>query len=312
MKNLIDVSVIITVCGRYDEIGKLHREYKKALEQYKGKFEFIYVLDGDYPVVFDSLMGLKNSGENISIIKFAKWFGEATAITAGCEHSSGEIILTLPAYSQICAEALPDFITRLDKSDMIVARRWPRIDSLFNRVQSKIFNFMQILLTGYKFHDLGCGVRAFKRHVLNDINIYGDQHRFLPVLVSQQGFNVKEINVAQSSSDKSLRVYSLGVYVRRFLDILTVFFLTKFTKKPLRFFGLIGFSVFVVGSIFLLYVVVERLFFDQPLADRPALLLSSLFVVLGVQIFILGLIGELVIFVNRSGTKDYSIEEIID
>lgn len=312
MAKLIDVSVIIAICGRFDDVDELYGEYKKALEEYTSKYEFIYVLDGDYPEVLDSLMSLKSAGENISIIKFSKWFGEATSITAGFEHSSGEVVLTLPAYGQIRAENLSDFIPILENYDMIVARRWPRIDSLLNRIQGKIFNFMQVLLTGYKFHDLGCGVRAFKRHVLEEVKIYGDQHRFLPILVSQQGFNVKEIDVAQSSSDKSLRVYSLGVYVRRFLDILTVFFLTKFTKKPLRFFGLLGSSSFVIGLMLLMYISVERVWIGKALADRPILLLGSLLLVLGVQLFALGLIGELIIFSHAKDIKEYKIEKIIN
>jgi len=159
---------------------------------------------------------------------------------------------------------------------------------------------------------MGCGVRLFSKKVAQEVTIYGDQHRFLPLLVSQKGFRVAEVELPQSQSDMHKRLYTPGVYLRRLLDILTVFFLVKFTKKPLRFFGLIGSIIFILGLLFLAYVVFERLFFDLPLADRPALLLSSLLVVLGVQVFVLGLIGELVIFTHATELDEYEIEEIID
>jgi hypothetical protein len=142
--------------------------------------------------------------------------------------------------------------------------------------------------------------------------LYGDQHRFAPLLADRLGFRIKEVDVRQSSKEKSWRVYPFGVYPRRLLDLLTVFFLVKFTKKPLRFFGLIGAGTFVIGGLIMLYLVIERLFFGSALADRPALLLSSLLVVLGVQIFALGLIGELIIFTHAKHIKEYTIDEVIN
>jgi hypothetical protein len=144
-----------------------------------------------------------------------------------------------------------------------------------------------------------------------ELPLYGDQHRFLPLLAARLGFRIGEVNVAQSRKEKFWRLYRPGVYPRRLLDLLTVFFLIKFTKKPLRFFGLIGAATFLLGGLLTLYLVIERLFFGVPLAQRPALLLSSLLVVLGVQIFALGLIGELIIFTHAKDIKEYTIDEII-
>lgn len=195
---------------------------------------------------------------------------------------------------------------------MVVARRFPRHDSLFNRVQTRFFNWLITAITGSAFRDLGCNVRAFKRQVVADIPLYGDQHRFLPLLASRHGYRIKEVDLAQSKREASLRIYRLGVYPRRLLDLLTVFFLVKFTKKPLRFFGLIGTATFAAGALITSYLVVQRLFFGVALAERPALLLSSLLMVLGVQVFALGLIGELIIFTHARDIKEYAIEEIIN
>ncbi|MBL1277359.1 MAG: glycosyltransferase [Ectothiorhodospiraceae bacterium] len=311
MNKKVDVSVIVPVSERFDDVAVLYKEYKEALQATDNSFEFVYVLDGEFPDVLADLISLQASGEQITIIKLAKWFGEATALTAGFEHSSGDMILTLPAYFQIESVDIPKLLTELQNNDMVVARRWPRIDSSVNQFQTRLFHWA-LGFTGCTFQDLGCAVRAFKRQVINEVTVYGDQHRFLPVLAERRGFQISEIDVRQSTQDSQRRVYSPGVYIRRLLDFITVFFLVKFTKKPLRFFGLIGSGTLAIGGIMLLVLIIERLFFGEALADRPALLLSSLLIVLGVQVFAIGLIGELIIFTHAKDLKEYTIAEIIN
>ena len=150
-----------------------------------------------------------------------------------------------------------------------------------------------------------------KRRVLEEIELYGDQQRFLPVLADRRGFRVTEVDVRQASDDRFKGTYGPRIYARGFLDIFTVFFLVRFTKKPLRFFGMIGVATFGIGAVLQLYMVIERLFMQRALADRPALLLSSLLIVLGMQIFALGLLGELIIFVHAGNTKDYQVDRVI-
>jgi glycosyltransferase involved in cell wall biosynthesis len=308
----IDVAVIVPVSERYDPVHELYDAYKKALQSAGCNYEFTYVLDGPFPDVLDQLKQLQDQGEPLRVVKLARWFGEATALSAGFENSRGDIILTLPAYYQIEPAQITKLLKEVPDHDMVIGRRFPRVDSQLNRFQTTLFNSALNLVTGGSFRDLGCGVRAFKRQVTAKIPLYGDQHRFLPVLASRQGYRIKEVDVAQSSKDKFRRVYRLGLYARRLLDMLTVFFLVKFTKKPLRFFGLIGLATFAGGALITLYLIVQRLFFEMPLAERPALLLSSLLIVLGVQIFALGLIGELIIFTHAKDIKEYTIEEIIN
>ena len=148
--------------------------------------------------------------------------------------------------------------------------------------------------------------------VLEEIVLYGDQHRLLPALAERQGFRTHEVKVRQSPLDRNEKGYSAKEYLHRLLDIFAVFFLVRFTKKPLRFFGMVGASILALGSLVMLYVVVERLFFGVALADRPVLLLSSLMVVLGLQLFALGLLGELIIFTHAGGMKDYQIDRVIE
>jgi glycosyltransferase involved in cell wall biosynthesis len=306
------VAVIIPVSERYDSVAELYNDYKRAIQATELDFEFTYVLDGEFPEVLHALQELQRHGEPLRIVKLAKWFGEATALSAGFENSQGEIILTLPAYHQVEAAELPRLIKALDGADMVVVRRFPRADSRFNRMQTGLFNWFFRAMTGSVYRDLGCGARAFKRQVATEIPVYGDQHRFLPLLASQQGFTVREVDLAQSTKDRPLRVYRPGVYPRRMLDLLTVFFLAKFTKKPLRFFGLVGIAIFAIGALGVLYLVADRLVFDVALAERPALLLSSLLMVLGAQVFALGLVGELVIFTHAREIKEYTIDRTVN
>lgn len=312
MGSVIELSVIIPVVERYDDIAELYGLYKKGLEDSKHSYEFIYVIDGDFGEVSANLKRLIADGEKIKVIQLARWFGEATALTIGMQHSSGDVILTLPAYQQIEAYEIPRLVESLKGYDMVIARRWPRKDSLFNRIQSRVFHLFLNPVSEFKFHDIGCGVRVFKKRVAQEVNIYGDQHRFLPILAHKYGFRVLEVDAVQSKKDTLQRVYSPGVYVQRILDIFSIFFLVKFTKKPLRFFGILGSSVFAVGFSILLYLLFTKVFQGVPLADRPILLLGTLLVVLGVQVFAIGLLGEIIIFTHAKDIKEYTIDQIIN
>jgi hypothetical protein len=150
------------------------------------------------------------------------------------------------------------------------------------------------------------------REVAGELNLYGDLHRFIPVIAYKQGFKIAEIPIRQHPMNRAVRIQKPGVYLRRFLDILIVFFLTKFTKKPLRFFGLIGSTLFISGSLITLYLGLYRLFGFGGIAERPMLLLGVLLIVLGVQLLSIGLIGEIVIFTHAREMKDYRVEEILD
>jgi len=312
VETLIEISAIVPVSERQDDIQALYADYRAALDSLDRSCEIIFVLDGAFPEAREALATLHSQGEPLKVIQLAQSFGEAAAFTVGLERAQGEIIMTLPSYYQADPAEIPRLIQRLDKNDMVIGRRWPRTDSGFKRLQTDIFHGIVKFVADSSFQDLGCSMRVFRRQVAEEIPLYGDLHRFLPVLAEKRGFRVCEVNVAQSQRDTAPSVYRPGVYLRRILDILTVFFLVKFTKKPLRFFGLIGSATFAFGGLVLLVVIFQRLFMDVSLAGRPALLLSTLFVVLGVQLFALGLIGELIIFTHARDIKEYTIDEVLE
>ena len=306
------ISVIVPITERHDDLFDMYREYKNALSSLHTPYEMIVVVDGPFDKAYRQLKTLKSEGENLTIIKQARAFGESTAIMAGFRKSTGNVILLVPAYHQVDMAEFPRILEGLDGSDMVVARRWPRSDSRLNQIQTNLFHRIVHFMAGDVVSDIGCGVRLFRREILEEINLYGDLHRFLPILASRQGFKVREVDIRQSPKEKRLRTYPVGIYLRRLIDLLTVFFLIKFTKKPLRFFGLTGTAVLVTGLAITGYLVTGRLFFGMGLSERPLFLIGILFVVLGLQIFAIGLIGEIIIFTHAREIKEYTVEEIIN
>jgi glycosyltransferase involved in cell wall biosynthesis len=308
----IALSVIMPVGKRHAvDIAALYTEYRAGLASLEMPYEFIIVIDGPKPEIAASLQRLLARGENLVVISLTKRFGEATALMAGFLRASGRIIVTAPAYHQIQGAEIGKLVRALDKADLAIGRRWPRVGSRFEVLRRNAFHRLIAAVTGQRFNDLGCGARAMKRRVLEEISLYGDQHRFLPVLANRQGFRVSEVDVGQSPLDRYRGGYATREYAHRVLDIFTVFFLVRFTKKPLRFFGMLGASTFVIGALLVAWLAIDRLVFMHPLADRPALLLSSLLVVLGMQLFALGLLGELIIFTHARDIKDYQIDEVV-
>jgi len=306
------ISVVVPISDRRDDILNLYRDYEAALTESTKSFDFIFVLDGDFNDTFARLQEMRAEFDNITIIRLARQFGESTALNAGFEHATGELILTLPPYYQIEPSALPALIRSFHSYDMIIGRRWPRTDSLLNRIGTRLFHRIIRLMTGYTYRDLGCGVRLIRHDVVENVTLYGDLHRFLPVLANYYGYTVKEVSLPQSKHDPRVRLYRPGIYFRRMLDLFAVFFVVKFTKKPLRFFGLVGGTLAIIGGVLLSGIAYQRLFLDVALGNRPALLLSTLLIVLGTQLIALGLIGELIIFTHARELREYHIAEIVN
>lgn len=309
----VELSVIIPISVKdfYDGVTALYKEYKESVESTALSHEFIFVTDAESSAILDELNYLANEDGKIKIVKLAKWFGDAAALNAGFENAEGAKILTLPAYKQIDNNEIPILIKSFGDEDMLIASRARVKDKFFHRLQARIFHYLVRLSLGMNFSDLGCKVRILKREVLDRVYLYGDQYRFLPLLASRYGFKVKERKVSSYYTDSPREIYSFGHYTERIVDLISIFFLIKFTKKPLRFFGLPGFIIFLAGCIIALYLFIERVIFDTGLADRPIVLVSILLIVFGIQLFAIGLVAEIIIFTHSKESKDYIVDEII-
>jgi glycosyltransferase involved in cell wall biosynthesis len=274
--------------------------------------EFIFIDDGVGGKVFQTLQRLQETHDHVKIVKFKQDFGEAVALSVGFEKARGDIIITLASFMQTDPADLHKLLKELeDGADLVVGWRYPRVDPLLNRWQSAAFNWITRRLTSLPLHDLNCSLRVMRRRIIENIPIYGDQFRFLPVLAHRQGYRVKEVQVRHVEEMGQTGIYSLGSYVRRMIDILTLFFLVKFTKKPLRFFGLIGAALFGAGFLINVYLTIIRVM-GSPIGNRPMLLLGVLLMVVGIQTFSLGLVGEIVIFTHAKEIKEYNIEQFLE
>jgi glycosyltransferase involved in cell wall biosynthesis len=276
-------------------------------------FEFIFIVDGNFTTAYEDLKELKSNGNPIKIIKYARTFGESNALMEGFQQAKGGKILTLASYMQVEPSDLDKIFSAYNNgNDLVITRRFPRKDPLINKIQSKAYHYIIRKLTGVKFKDITSGMRLINKNILPEFHLYGDLHRFIPIFALRQGLKVKEVNVTQRKEDTQIRLVKPGIYLRRGLDLLTLFFLIKFTKKPLRFFGLIGSAICIPGILVTSYLAILRLFGKIGLANRPLLLLGILLVVFGLQLFSVGLIGELILFTRAKEIEHYRIDEIIE
>jgi hypothetical protein len=306
------LSVLVVVSPSIRDVDAVYEDYRRILGAAVEDLEFVFVLDGPNPSVRQQLIRRRGQGEAIQIVQVARHAGEASCTMLGAREAAHDRLLLLPPYHELEPEALGDFVLEGWESDVAVAVRDPRSDGAVSQAAGRAFGAIVRWLTREKFEDIGCPVRLVRRNVLDEISLYGDLHRFLPVLARQRGFRVSERRAAQARSEDRVQLHGPGHYLRRLLDLLAVFFVGKFTKKPLRFFGLVGSFLIGIGGIVLAFVVFERLLFDVSLATRPALLLSVLSIVVGLQSFALGLLGELIIFTHAAELKEYAVAETVN
>lgn len=306
-----EVLAIVPVGARRDQAGAVYWDYKRALESSGFSYALTFVLDGPAPEFASELKELLSAGEDFSVISLTRRFGEATAIMAALDTCDSQVVLILPAHSQIDSTEIPRLLSSLGENDGVVCRRWPRAGGLFESLRRRVFHWLLRIVTGCRFRDLGCGARAFYRQVLIDLDLYGEQQIFVALLAENRGYRIEEVDIRQSPQDFFRGIYTPRDYLRSLLDIFTIFFLLRFTKKPLRFFGMVGFIIGLIGCLLVAWLVIERLFLGVSLGERPALIVACLMVVVGLQLIALGLLGELIIFTHADQMKDYQIARII-
>lgn len=293
----VEISVVCPVTRHATALAAGYAEYAKVLAATGRSVEFLYVIDGPRDDVAQTLTAIEDDRFQVRVFRTARGFGESTALQVGFEKARGRIVLTVPDRPQIDPEVLTRVLAELDAGhEAVVTRRDPRTDALPNRIQSRVFHSLVRRAVGQRFHDLTCGVRGFTRDAARRLDLYGDQHRFIPVIAMRNGHRVVEISAPQHPDNKALRLREPFVYARRILDIFNIFFLARFTRKPLRFFGSVGLSLGLAGFAITAWLTIQRLLKISALADRPLLLLGVLLIVLGVQVTAIGMLAEIIIF----------------
>jgi hypothetical protein len=308
-----DISVVIPVCHGRGDLCELYRQYSREISKTSYSCEFIFVIDGNDLGMSDRQRQLTELDPEVRVLTLNRSLGEAAALAFGFENARAPIVVTLPAYFQVEPSEIQQVIKTLTQGevDLVVSQRCPRKESLFGQLRSHVFHRLVGVVTGRTHQDLACGVRAMKRQVAREVALYGDLHYFFPILAYQRGFNVAEITVQPSRHDSGHRVFQPVSYLRRVLDLVNLFFLFKFTRKPLRFFGSVGLALFGSGALITGYLGAYRLLEFGGISQRPLLMLGVLLMVVGVQLFSIGLLGELIIFTHAREAKEYQIHDVL-
>lgn len=308
----VDVSIVVPVTTAGAEIEPILRGYSEALGQSGHAHEFVFVLDGIGGSVERELRSYLKQYP-IKIVRLqGGGLGESIAMSAGVDRAAGEFVINAPQYLQSEPEDLRNVVQALESgADFVATWRQPRVDPWLNRLQSRVFNACLRILMGIKFHDLNSSLRGMRRHVLEQVNVYGELYRFLPVLAMRQGFRTVEVKVRHREEKGREGFYGVGVYLRRMLDILAITFLTRFTQRPLRFFGMLGIIAIAIGVALAIVPLYEK-FTDVGGAARPVLVLAAVMSAFGIQLIGFGLVGEIIIFTQAGNLRDYKVEEDVD
>lgn len=300
------LTVIVPVESDDLDLALAHAAIREAVRPLAREIEYLYVLDGALEAARERLERLAAAGEPVAILQFPRAFGRAAALSVAFREAKGDVVLTLPPEGEVETEELPKLVAALARADLVVAARQLEDKPASGRIRK--LEWLARLLLGNPFTDLRCRVRLMRRAVADELVLYGNQDRFLPLLAQSAGFRVVEVPVR----GRLVHAPSRGADPGMLLDLLTVFFLFRFVQKPFRFFGGIGLGLVAAGGLGTAWLVLERLAFGTPLANRPALILATLTLVLGIQIVAVGLIGEIVAFAHARSLRRYRIERIVE
>ena len=309
----IDVSIVIPLLNEAENLDQLYSQLASALNNLDRTSEIIFVDDGSNDGSFEILKKLQDEDERVWVIRFRRNFGQTAGFSAGFDAARGKVVITMDADLQNDPADIPRLLEKIDEGyDVVSGWRIDRQDTLITRkLPSRAANALISKLTGVALHDYGCSLKAYRREVIQNIKLYGEMHRFIPALASWMGVQVAEIPVNHRARQFGKSKYGLGRIVRVILDLLTVKFLLDYATRPIQIFGLLGLISFGGGVALGGYLSIARLFFNQPLGDRPILLLAVLLIVLGVELIIMGLLGELIVRTYHETQKKpiYMIKE---
>ena len=312
----LDLSLVVLASNVKPQIPlfqEMMATWREKLDGLGQTYEVIVVDDGVGDEFFAAADEIRKGWSSVRIVRFRRCFGESVALDTAVEMSRGRYVVTSTWYMQCDPEGLEKVLEILEQgTDLVAVRRQPRVDGPLAQLVSWLFNAYTRWITKVDIHDLNCSFRAFRRDVIEELHFHGDLFRFISVLAVQKGFRVLEIPITHLQEKGPSTVLRPGLYIRRFLDILALFFLIKFTRKPLRFFGLVGFGFFAVGFAICVWMAYVRLVLGHPLSDRPILILGIFLVVLGIIVASIGLIGEIIIFTQGRNLRDYHIDRVIE
>jgi glycosyltransferase involved in cell wall biosynthesis len=305
------ISIVIPLLNEENSLRPLTLEIKKVISALRNiEYEIIFVDDGSTDKSANVIDLLKKENKNIKLIQFQKNYGKSAALSIGFKHAIGDVIVTMDADLQDDPREIPNLIKKIEEGyDLVSGWKKVRFDPFIKRTTSKFFNFFTSKMTGIKIHDFNCGLKIYRKEVVDRIKVYGEMHRYLPVLAHWNGFKIGEIVVEHHARRYGRTKFGGSRFIKGFLDLITILFTTRYLKRPLHFFGTIGVFLFLTGFAINLWLVYEWLFQQTYLTNRPMLWLGILLILLGVQTITIGLVGEMIAH-NSQTHEDYTIKSI--
>jgi glycosyltransferase involved in cell wall biosynthesis len=310
------ISVVVPLHNEERSIALLHEELQAALDPLGEEWEAVYVDDGSTDESFSALTRLHAREDNVRVVRLRRNFGKAAALAAGFAQASGELVVTIDGDLQDDPSEIPRLLAKLEEGfDLVSGWKTRRRDPLSRRIPSKLFNWVAGWMSGLRLHDMNCGLKAYRAEVVRSLVLYGELHRFIPVLAHEQGYRVAELPVNHRPREHGRSRYGLERYLRGFLDLLTVSFMGRYRHRPLHLFGGLGLLLGGAGVVILAYLTVVKLT-GHAIGQRPLLTLGVLLVVVGMQFFTLGLISEMITSHHEERAvareqRDVHVEEVL-
>jgi dolichol-phosphate mannosyltransferase len=305
------ISVVVPVHNEERSVALLYDELRSALEPLGTSWETIFVDDGSTDGTFAALTRLHNETENVRVVRLRRNFGKAAALVAGFDQARGDTVVTIDGDLQDDPAEIPRLLAKLDEGfDLVSGWKAHRRDPLSRRVLSRIFNRVTGAFSGVHLHDMNCGLKAYRADVVHGLRLYGELHRFIPVLAHYRGFRIAELPVNHRPREHGRSRYGVERYLRGFLDLLTVSFIGRYRHRPLHLFGGLGLILGTLGTITLVYLTVLKVL-GHAIGERPLLMLGVLLLVIGMQFFSLGLISEMITSHHEERAKERERAELL-
>jgi len=302
------LSIIIPLIDEEESIKPLVSAIHRSLLNKRIQYEIIFIDDGSKDNSLKIIKELNTQNKNIKYFSFQKNYGKSAALQVGFINATGHAIITMDADLQDDPAEILNLLKKLDEGyDLVSGWKKKRQDPFIKKISSRFFNFITRILTGIKIHDFNCGLKAYRNDVVKNIRVYGELHRYVPVLARWQGYKVSEIVVKHHPRRYGKTKFGISRFFKGFIDLITVLFATRYIKRPMHFFGFLGAFAFFIGIIVNGYLTYQWII-GIPLSNRPMLFLGILLIIVGVQFFSIGLLGEILVH-NSMDEKEYLIKD---
>jgi glycosyltransferase involved in cell wall biosynthesis len=314
----MDISVVIPLLNEHDSLEELHDWIASVMQSNQYLYEILFIDDGSTDDSWKVIQKLRAKNSAVSGLKFSKNFGKSQALHAGFARTKGAVVITMDADLQDSPDEIPELYGMITKQGYDIVSGWKkkRYDSFFAKnLPSKLFNWAARKISGLSLHDFNCGLKAYRSEVVKAIEVYGEMHRYIPVLAVNAGFsNIVEKIVIHQARKYGKTKFGMERFINGFLDLITIWFISKFGRRPMHFFGLLGVIMFMIGLGFATYLGIDKLFLNPSgrlIANRPEFFIALTTMVIGTQFFVAGFLGEIVLQ-SIQNKERYLVSETTD